>query len=54
MILSVTGGCQDLKNPQGDTATSNTRVIMLSAKGQQHNIAPRIEKALASMQVDGK
>ena len=54
MVLPVTGGCQDLENPQDDTATSNIRVIMLSSKGQQNDIAPWIKKALASTQIDGK
>lgn len=46
VMLPVMGGFQVLKEMQDDTSTSGIPVIMLSAKGQQHDIAAGIEKGV--------
>jgi CheY-like chemotaxis protein len=53
-MLPVMGGFQVLKTLQDDKTTNDIPVILLSAKGQQHDIAAGIEKALASTEIDGK
>ena len=46
VMLPVMGGFQVLRQLQEDKNTSNIPVIMLSAKGQQHDIAAGIEKGV--------
>ena len=46
VMLPVMGGFQVLKHLQDDKTTINIPVIMLSAKGQQHDIAAGIEKGV--------
>lgn len=46
VMLPVMGGFQVLKSLQEDKSTSSIPVIMLSAKGQQHDIAAGIEKGV--------
>ena len=46
VMLPVVGGFQVLKSLQDDKSTSGIPVIMLSAKGQQHDIAAGIEKGV--------
>ena len=46
VMLPVMGGFQVLQQLQEDKDTSNIPVIMLSAKGQQHDIAAGIEKGV--------
>lgn len=46
VMLPVMGGFQVLKAMQEDRSTSDIPVIMLSAKGQQHDIAAGIEKGV--------
>jgi DNA-binding response OmpR family regulator len=46
VMLPVMGGFQVLKSLQEDDSTSSIPVIMLSAKGQQHDIAAGIEKGV--------
>ena len=54
VMLRVMGGFQVLRPLQDDKTTNGIPVIMLSAKGQQHDIAAGIEKALTSTKIDGK
>ena len=44
VMLPVMGGFQVLREMQEDESTSDIPVIMLSAKGQQHDIAARDRK----------
>ncbi len=46
VMLPVMGGFQVLKSLQDDKTTNKIPVIMLSAKGQQHDIAAGIEKGV--------
>ncbi|MCH7736397.1 MAG: response regulator [Chloroflexi bacterium] len=46
VMLPVMGGFQVLRSLQDDKSTSSIPVIMLSAKGQQHDIAAGIEKGV--------
>lgn len=46
VMLPVMGGFQVLRQLQEDKNTSDIPVIMLSAKGQQHDIAAGIEKGV--------
>ena len=46
VMLPVMGGFQVLQQLQEDKDTSNFPVIMLSAKGQQHDIAAGIDKGV--------
>ena len=46
VMLPVMGGFQVLRQLQEDKNTSNIPVIMLSAKGQQHDIAAGIDKGV--------
>ena len=46
VMLPVMGGFQVLKHLQDDKTTNNIPVIMLSAKGQQHDIAAGIEQGV--------
>jgi two-component system alkaline phosphatase synthesis response regulator PhoP len=46
VMLPVVGGFQVLKSLQDDKSTSGIPVIILSAKGQQHDIAAGIEKGV--------
>lgn len=46
VMLPVMGGFQVLKSLQEDKTTVDIPVIMLSAKGQQHDIAAGIEKGV--------
>ncbi len=46
VMLPVMDGFQVLKHLQDDKTTNNIPVIMLSAKGQQHDIAAGIEKGV--------
>ena len=46
VMLPVMGGFQVLKAIQEDKTTNNIPVIMLSAKGQQHDIAAGIEQGV--------
>ena len=46
VMLPVMGGFQVLQQLQEDKDTSNIPVIMLSAKGQQHDIAAGIDKGV--------
>jgi len=46
VMLPVKGGFQVLREMQEDPRLSSIPVIMLSAKGQQHDIASGIEKGV--------
>ena len=46
VMLRVMGGFQVLRSLQDDKTTNDIPVIMLSAKGQQHDIAAGIEKGV--------
>jgi len=46
VMLRVMGGFQVLRPLQDDKTTNDIPVIMLSAKGQQHDIAAGIEKGV--------
>ncbi len=46
VMLRVIGGFQVLRSLQDDKTTNGIPVIMLSAKGQQHDIAAGIEKGV--------
>ena len=46
VMLPVMGGFPVLKNLQDDKTTNDIPVIMLSAKGRQHDIAAGIEKGV--------
>ena len=46
VMLRVMGGFQVLRPLQDDKTTNGIPVIMLSAKGQQHDIAAGIEKGV--------
>ena len=46
VMLPVMGGFQVLQELQKDKTTNKIPVIMLSAKGQQHDIAAGIEKGV--------
>ncbi len=46
MQTKILGGFQILKEMQNDRSTSGIPVIMLSAKGQQHDITAEIEKGV--------
>ncbi len=46
VMLPVMGGFQVLRQLQEDKNTSSIPVIMLSAKGQQHDIAAGIDKGV--------
>ena len=46
VMLPVKGGFQVLRELQDDQSTRGIPVIMLSAKGQQHDIAAGIEKGV--------
>ena len=46
VMLPVMGGFQVLRELQDNKSTSSIPVIMLSAKGQQHDIAAGIDKGV--------